>query len=101
MALSASAPPSFERSILSSLALSDPVIVKLPLNRPNIFLSVGTKSTIGVSLVTCLLQVHKITFLVCYLQKDLSGVARTLSECINPPKTIIFCRTKHAVTNVY
>ena len=32
MALSASAPPAFERTTFSSLALSDPVFVKLPLN---------------------------------------------------------------------
>ena len=51
MALSASAPPSFEMDIFSTLALSDPVLVKMPLNRSNIFLSVGKKSSIKVSLV--------------------------------------------------
>ena len=51
MALSASAPPSFEMDIFSSLALSDPVLVKLPLTRSNIFLSVGKRSSIRVSLV--------------------------------------------------
>ena len=42
-------PKHFKRSIFSSPALSDPVLVKLPLNWSNI-LSVGTKSTVAVSL---------------------------------------------------
>ena len=39
MALTASAPPKIEATILSSLHLNRPVFVRCDLNRPNIYLS--------------------------------------------------------------
>ena len=68
--------------------------------------SVGTKSSIGVSLAFGKIYIsfwhlHQ-NYIIC-LQKDLSGVARALKECTNSsrmPKTIIFCRTRHAVSKV-
>jgi len=78
MAPSVSAPPAFERTIFSSLALSDPVF----------HFDICTK----------------ITLFVCYLQIDFSGVPQALKEYTNSsrmPKTIIFCHMKHAVSNVY
>ncbi len=54
LSLTASAPPDVECHIISSLQLRDPVLVKLGLNRPNIFYSVRTRSTIQVSIhYTC------------------------------------------------
>ena len=41
MALTASAPPAFEREIVNSLALIHPIVVRQQLNRPNICISVG------------------------------------------------------------
>ena len=39
MALTASAPPEIEATIVSSLHLNGPVFVRCDLNRPNIYLS--------------------------------------------------------------
>ena len=50
MALSASALPAFERDIVTSLVLANPVTVKQRLNRPNICISVGKKLAVTVSL---------------------------------------------------
>ena len=49
MALTASAPPAFEREIVNSLALDNAVVVREQLNRPNIYISVGKKVSITVS----------------------------------------------------
>ena len=49
MALTASAPPAFEREIVNSLALIHPIVVRQQLNRPNICISVGKKVSITVS----------------------------------------------------
>lgn len=49
MALSASAPPAFEKEIVSSLALVNPVVIKQQQNRPNICISVGKKLAVTVS----------------------------------------------------
>ena len=51
MALTASAPPAFEREIVNSLALDNTVVVREQLNRPNIYISVGKKLSITVSLL--------------------------------------------------
>ena len=39
MALTASAPPEIEATIISSLHLREPIVVTCPLDRPNIYLS--------------------------------------------------------------
>lgn len=49
MALTASAPPSVQTEIVASLYLHTPVVVKRSLDRPNLFLSVGKKSSLAVS----------------------------------------------------
>ena len=51
MALTASAPPTVESSIKSSLSLVSPVVVSQPLNRSNIYLSVSKKSSLALSLL--------------------------------------------------
>ena len=56
MALTASAPPSIEAKIISSLYLSSPVVVSCDLNRPNIFLSVSQIKAMSVSLMIVLLS---------------------------------------------
>ena len=49
MSLTASAPPSVESDIKSSLALCNPVVISQPLNRSNIYMSVVKKSSVSVS----------------------------------------------------
>ena len=49
MALSASAPSGVERCVKESLELRDCVMVKVPLDRPNIFISIKKKSSVVVS----------------------------------------------------
>ncbi len=49
MSLTASAPASVEADIVSSLSLSNTVYIKHSLNRPNIYLTVKTKSSFAVS----------------------------------------------------
>ena len=49
MTLTASAPPHIETAVISLLELHDPAIVKLPLDRPNIYISVMRKVTLAVS----------------------------------------------------
>lgn len=46
MALTASAPPEIEGTIVSSLHLKEPVVVKRRLDRPNIYLS--TSKSVGI-----------------------------------------------------
>ena len=49
LALTASAPPYIKNEIMSYLELKEPAIVKQPLDRPNIHISVIKKSTLAVS----------------------------------------------------
>ncbi len=51
IALTASAPPDIEAEICSLLELKDPVHVKLPLDRPNIYLRNTEKTGISVSYI--------------------------------------------------
>ena len=44
MALTASAPPAFEREIVNSLVLIHPTVVRQQLSRPNMCISVGKKT---------------------------------------------------------
>lgn len=50
IALTASAPPEIEQSILTSLHMRDPVIVRQELNRPNIYMSASRSMGVKVSL---------------------------------------------------
>ena len=52
MAVTASAPPQTETEINMSLSLTDPIVVKHDLNRPNMYLSVGKKSGCLVSFLS-------------------------------------------------
>ncbi len=59
VALTATAPPEVEAELLTSLELNDPAIVKHPLDRPNIYLSV-VKVSLAVSfLAVQLFNEHK------------------------------------------
>ena len=51
MALTASASPSVEAKIISSLYLSSPVVISCDLDRPNIFFSVSHIKSLNVSLI--------------------------------------------------
>ena len=53
MALTASAPPEVEATIISSLQLSNPVIVHCHLDRPNIYFSCSPIKTLNVSKLQC------------------------------------------------
>ena len=53
MSLTASAPPSIESDVLKSLHMTNPVMIKHGLDRPNIFYSVAKKAGINVSTVEC------------------------------------------------
>lgn len=61
MALTASAPPATIHDISLSLSLKSPVSVMHNLNHPNIFLSVGTRTSIVVSNVKYS-STHSFTF---------------------------------------
>ena len=50
MALTASAPPDVEATVISSLQLHNPVIVHCDLDRPNIYFSSSPIKTLNVSL---------------------------------------------------
>lgn len=59
MALTASAPPEVEATIISSLQLNNPVIVHCDLDRPNIYFSSSPIKTLNVSFsikIECLLR---------------------------------------------
>ena len=56
MTLTASALPATEHNIASSLALKDPVFVRRPLNRTNIFYTVKVKSAVMVNISLQLLH---------------------------------------------
>ena len=62
MALTASAPPATTMHINRSLALDNPITITHNLNRPNIFLSVGKRTAVTVSLF-----LPKTFLLVCYI----------------------------------
>ena len=49
MCLTASAPPAIEAEILESVGLHDPVVIRQPINRPNIFYVILKKSGLSVS----------------------------------------------------
>ena len=99
MALTASAPPAFERENVNSLALDNTVVVREQLNRPNIYNSVGKKlSVYYVGFYTRWL------FFAFHFQRDLSTLGQLLKQSLNHcsiPKTLIFCRWKETAANIY
>ncbi len=105
MALTASAPPSTEAEICSSLELRNPVRVQLPLDRPNIFLWAAKKNGLGVSVCTSIPTEQQPILNMCFLlQHDLGRIACSLQSCTAPdqfPKTIVFCKTKLDCVKVY
>ena len=102
MAVTASAPPHIEAQISSSLHLNTPVIVKQPLDRPNIYLS--TSRSMGIKVRTASPPFFSIlTRCGLFMQRDFGELAHLASEddlsCI--PKTIVFSHTKDDVYKVY
>ena len=101
MALTASAPPSVEREVKESLELANCVMVTLPLDRPNIYISTKKKSSI---LVSYSILFTAIFTLAIYMQRDFGGIASSMRDCSSPedfPKTLVFCKTKAQCVNIY
>ena len=79
MSLTASAPPTIESSIKSSLALVSPAMVSQPLDRSNIYMSVGKKIFYGCKFVISTWYNRLLTLIS--FQGDFSGVAASLKAC--------------------
>ena len=93
MSLTASAPPSVESYIKSSLALRHPVVISQLLNRSDIYMSVVKKSS--VSVISIIIQFTDGMPDRSVFERILSGVAASLRTCSDPrtyPKTVIFCK---------
>ena len=107
MALTASAPPEIEREINLSLSLTDPIVVKHSLNRPNMYICIDKKSSCLVSFATFItLWMFRIWVKIAFVpfQKDFMELGERLKNCTDPsifPKTVVFCRQKETVAKVF
>ena len=108
MALTASAPPSIEAEVKATLELHvhDCVMVSLPLDRPNIYISTKKKKSLSVSwlLLVYIDSVLLINFIILYIQCDLGGIASQMRSCSSPedfPKTLVFCKTKSQCVKLF
>ena len=109
MALTASAPPEIEREIFLSLSLTDPIVVKHSLNRPNMYICVDKKSNCLVSFATFMtLWIFRIWVKIVYFHlfhfRDFMELGERLKKCTDPsifPKTVVFCRQKEMVAKVF
>jgi len=102
MCLTASAPPHIESEIVESVGLINPVFVKNPINRANIYYCVLKKSSMTVSSCKTAPPVCNVCInWLLFLQKDLGNLAARLKDPKKLPKTIVFCRTKTLAAKVY
>ena len=83
MALSATAPRRLISAITYDLGMSQHVLISGPLNRPNLFFSLDSTSSIP------------------SVFHSLSSVLSSISSIESIPKTLIFCRSKDTLYNVY
>ena len=105
MALTASAPPEIEATIISSLHLREPIVVTRQLDRPNIYLSTCKSVGLKVNLYTVQQLCHLLkVFASLFMQRDLGQLAdlfASTDELALIPKTIIFSHTKDQVYKVF
>ena len=81
VALTASAPPEIEATIISSLYLREPIVVTRQLDRPNIYISTCKSVGLKVNLYTVQQLCHLLkVFASLFMQRDLGQLAQLLVQ---------------------